>query len=81
MENTVIRNPSEYARYCEELNYLKQMMRDNRIPAMSQFVDKGFKSGKQAMLNEMRRIGSIIGEDIPDYNSGEFSIWLRRQSL
>lgn len=71
----MIRNPSELARLEEERQELLQILinKTGTPPAIYGVADKGFKSGREKLLEQLRRIERELGIPHVNYNSSEFA--------
>ena len=74
----MVRNPSELARLEEERFELYEALCTGRIPndfyeRYPANADKGYKSIREGMLQELHKIESQLGIDGFNYNSDAFS--------
>lgn len=60
------RNPSEFVRLQEELEYWKQQLRNGVYKKVT----------REYILKNIRDVAKPLGIEVPDYNSTEFSEFL-----
>lgn len=65
-------NPSEMMRVEEELTETIKAVLDRRTVTPFFTSDKGYKSARQALLNELRRLERQLGFRGEDYNNSNF---------
>lgn len=68
-----LRNPSEIARLEEERLEILRAFRDGKVGTFRVSSDKGYKSGREALLAELRDIERTLGIPSVPYNSTEWS--------
>lgn len=73
-----LRSPSELARLSAELAEAIEAFLDRRTRTSTFQVDKGQKAARQALLNEIRRLETILGYEGEDYNNSNFRPYYER---